>query len=112
MTRAKTMKARIDERRYPVRIRIAAPPGGFGPRHADMIRYLDQNCGRDGWAEHPAYRTAFPINAVFIYFSDAAGVAPFLDAFKLETVEIVERLDESRGELRLRRHDQARRESP
>jgi hypothetical protein len=38
------------ERRFPVRIRIAVPPGGLGQRHARMTAWLDGNCGADGWA--------------------------------------------------------------
>jgi len=37
------------ERRFPVRIRIGVPPGGFGQRHTEMTAWLDENCGADGW---------------------------------------------------------------
>jgi len=33
------------ERRFPVRIRIGIPPGGFGRHHAQMTVWLDENCG-------------------------------------------------------------------
>jgi hypothetical protein len=33
------------ERRFPARIRIAVPPGGFGRRLTQMTDWLDQNCG-------------------------------------------------------------------
>jgi hypothetical protein len=36
------------ERRFPVRIRIGVPPGGFGRRYAEMTAWLDENCGSDG----------------------------------------------------------------
>src|SRR5437773_9262315 len=42
------------ERRFPVRIRIAVPPEGFGQQHARMIAWLDENCGADGWAMTPS----------------------------------------------------------
>jgi hypothetical protein len=35
----------IAKRRFPVRIRIGVPPGGFGQRHTDITTWLDQNCG-------------------------------------------------------------------
>ena len=38
------------ERRFPVRIRIAVPPGGLGQRHTQITAWLDENCGADGWA--------------------------------------------------------------
>jgi hypothetical protein len=37
------------ERRFPIRIRIAVPPGGLGQRYARMTAWLDDNCGADGW---------------------------------------------------------------
>ncbi len=104
MTRANTVKARIDERRYPVRVRVAVPPGGFGPRHAEMIRYLDRVCGREKWAEHPAYRTALPQNATFFYFADATLVTSFLEVFQLETVEVRETLAGGEGGVLLNRY--------
>jgi len=42
------------ERRFPVRIRIGVPPGGFGQRYAEMTAWLDENCGADGWAMTPS----------------------------------------------------------
>jgi hypothetical protein len=41
------------ERRFPVRIRIGVPPGGFGPRYAQITAWLDENCGSDRWAMTP-----------------------------------------------------------
>jgi hypothetical protein len=34
------------ERRFPVRIKIAVPPGDLGQRYARMTAWLDENCGR------------------------------------------------------------------
>src|SRR6267154_2901921 len=31
------------ERRFPVRIRVGVPPGGFGQRHSQMTAWLDEN---------------------------------------------------------------------
>jgi hypothetical protein len=42
------------ERRFPARIRIGVPPGGFGQRYADITTWLDANCGADGWAMTPS----------------------------------------------------------
>jgi hypothetical protein len=36
------------ERRFPVRVRIGVPPGGFGQRCAQITAWLDGNCGADG----------------------------------------------------------------
>ena len=35
------------ERRFPVRIKIAVPEGGFGKSLTDMHRWLDDNCGAE-----------------------------------------------------------------
>jgi hypothetical protein len=42
------------ERRFPVRIRVGVPPGGFGQRYAEMSAWLDENCGAEGWAMTPS----------------------------------------------------------
>ena len=42
------------ERRFPVRIRVGVPPGGFGQRYTQMTAWLDENCGADGWAMTPS----------------------------------------------------------
>jgi hypothetical protein len=36
------------ERRFPVRIRIGVPPGGFGQRYAEMTAWLD-HVARIAW---------------------------------------------------------------
>jgi hypothetical protein len=42
------------ERRFPVRIKLGIPQGGFGSRLDAMHAWLDENCGADGWAWTPA----------------------------------------------------------
>ena len=42
------------ERRFPARIRIGVPPGGFGERYKEMTAWLDANCG--GWVGNDAVR--------------------------------------------------------
>ena len=44
----------VAERRFPVRIRLGVPPGGFGQRHTNITAWLDENCGADGWAITPS----------------------------------------------------------
>ena len=59
------------ERRFPVRIRIGVPPGGFGQRYAELTAWLDGNCGADGWAMTPSGMRGVLNDAVSIYFLDA-----------------------------------------
>ena len=40
----------IIERQYPVRIKLAIPAGGLGPRLDQIHAWLDQSCGASGWA--------------------------------------------------------------
>jgi hypothetical protein len=42
------------ERRFPVRVRIAVPKGGFGRQFAVMHDWLDAVCGAGGWSSAPA----------------------------------------------------------
>lgn len=66
------------ERRFPVRVRVAVPEGGFGQRIDGMRRWLDDNCGADGWAMTPAGLRGVVNDAVAIYFADAALAAAFV----------------------------------
>src|SRR5690349_24719094 len=66
------------ERRFPVRVRIAVPAGGFGRRLEAMYAWLDQNCGADGWKITPAGLRGVLNDAVAIYFQDAALAAGFV----------------------------------
>ena len=66
------------ERCFPVRIRIGAPPGGFGLRHAEMTAWLDENCGADGWAITPSGVRGVLNDAVSIYFLDAMLASAFV----------------------------------
>ena len=56
------------EHRFPVRIRVAQPPGGFGVRLPEMHAWLDANCGADGWTITPAGLRGVVNDAVAIYF--------------------------------------------
>jgi hypothetical protein len=66
------------ERRFPVRIKMAVPAGGFGTRLTDMNAWLDTNCGADGWAMTPAGFRGVVNDAVAIYFLDPASAAGFV----------------------------------
>jgi hypothetical protein len=61
----------VADGRYPVRIRVAVPPGGFGQRHSQITAWLDENCGADGWVMTPSGMRGVLNDAVSIYFLDA-----------------------------------------
>jgi hypothetical protein len=77
------------ERRYPIRIRIAVPPGGLGQRYARMTAWLDENCGADGWAMTPSGTRGVLNDAVSIFFADATLAGAFIDrwcaGYRVET---------------------------
>jgi hypothetical protein len=79
------------KRRFPVRIRIGVPLGGFGQRYAEITAWLDENCGADGWAMTPSGMRGVLNDAVSIYFLDAtltsAFVARWCAGYKIETAE-------------------------
>jgi hypothetical protein len=66
------------ERRFPVRIRIGVPPGGFGQRHSQMTAWLDGNCGSDAWAMTPSGVRGVLNDAISIYFADATLASAFV----------------------------------
>ena len=66
------------ERRFPVRIRLGVPPGGFGQRHTNITAWLDENCGADGWAITPSGVRGVLKDAVSIYFLDATLACAFV----------------------------------
>ena len=86
----------VAERRFPVRIRIGVPPGGFGQRYAQITAWLDENCGADGWVMTPSGMRGVLNDAVSIYFADAtlasAFVARWCAGYKVETADGVFRV--------------------
>ena len=64
------------ERRFPIRIRIAADQG-LGARLDQMHQWLDQNAGADGWAMTPSGVRGMLNDAVSIYFLDATLASAF-----------------------------------
>jgi hypothetical protein len=88
----------VAERRFPVRIRVGVPPGGFGQRHSQMTAWLDENCGADGWAMTPSGMRGVLNDSVTIYFLDAtlatAFAARWCAGYKVETAKGVFRVRE------------------
>jgi hypothetical protein len=95
----------VAERRFPVRIRIAVPPGGLGHRHTQITAWLHENCGADGCAMTPSGTRGVLNDALSIYFGDAtlasAFVARWCKAAKVETIGGVLELREDEPEARV-----------
>ena len=64
--------------RFPVRIRIAVPPGGLGRRHAQIIAWFDENCGSDGWAITPSGIRGVLNDVISLYFADKMLASAFV----------------------------------
>lgn len=72
---------RDTERTFPVRVRLAVPPDGFGRQLATMHAWLDDTCGPGGWASAPAGIAGIINDAVAFYFEDAAFAHAFVNRF-------------------------------
>jgi hypothetical protein len=66
------------ERRFPVHLSIAVPPGGLGQRYARMAAWLDENCGAEGWAMTPSGTRGVLNDAASIYFPDTTLAGAFV----------------------------------
>jgi hypothetical protein len=66
------------ERRFPVRIKVAVPLGGFGRRLTEMYAWLDATCGADGWTSTPAGLRGVVNDAVAFYFTDVRLAGAFV----------------------------------
>ena len=69
------------ERQFPLRVRIAVPPVGFGRQLALMHAWLDETCGAAGWASAPAGLDGVRNDAVAFYFDDPAFAHAFVNRF-------------------------------
>jgi hypothetical protein len=91
MSRSSMRAKREAERRFPVRIRVAVPPDGFGRQLAVMHAWLDETCGPEGWHTAAAGLSGVVNDAVAFYFADAAFAHAFVNrfccGFRVEPVE-------------------------
>jgi hypothetical protein len=70
----------LAERYFPVRVRVAVPPGGFGSQFNTMCAWLDQHVGKAGYFTG-AQAGAGLRDAALFYFIDAKMAAAFVDRF-------------------------------
>jgi hypothetical protein len=92
------------ELRFPCRIKLGIPTGGFGARLTEMHAWLDQNCGADGWVMTPAGLRGVVNDAVAIYFLDATSAAAFVSRWCAGS-----KVEVSEGAFRVREDPPARR---
>ena len=70
----------LAERYFPVRVRVAVPPAGFGSQLNIMCGWLDQHAGKAGYFTG-AETGAGLRDAALFYFLDAKVAAAFVDRF-------------------------------
>jgi hypothetical protein len=87
--RAAQQAVRDAERRFPVRVRIAVPPEGFGSRLDQIIAWLDANCGSDRWASTPSSTRGVVKDALAIYFADQGVHGRWCAAQRIEIEDAV-----------------------
>lgn len=76
----------LADRYFPVRVRIAVPPLGFGPRLDRMYAWLDEHAGPDAYFVGAQTRVGMADAAVF-YFTGATVAAAFVETFGCELVQ-------------------------
>lgn len=79
MARRSTAQKTIDERAFPVRIKIAVPQGGLGNRSDDLTQWLNHHVGRGQYATHGASERG--IDAIGIYLRDIERAHALVKAF-------------------------------
>jgi hypothetical protein len=93
------------ERRFPVRLRVALPAGGFGTRLTAIHEWLDQNAGADGWAMTPSGSRGVVNDALAICLADAtiasAFVARWCAGHKAEAADGLFRVRDDEPALRI-----------
>ena len=77
----------IDERRFPIRLRVAVPASGFGQRLDEMHAWLNQHVGRGRFAIH-GYNQPGVRHACLWYFTEVAAAHAFVERFGLEMVTV------------------------
>jgi hypothetical protein len=68
------------EHRFPIQLRVAVPPRGFG-RQLDLISgWLDEHVGRDAYCIHSKAGSG-NIDVAMFYFVDTASAHAFVERF-------------------------------
>jgi hypothetical protein len=80
MMRRSTPQQHLAERHFPVRVRVAVPPKGFGEQINTMHGWLDQHIGK---GRHWVGADVEPgrADAALFYFVDARDAVAFIDRF-------------------------------
>ncbi len=75
----------LADRYFPVRVRVAVPPLGFGAQLDRMHAWLDQHAGPDGYFNGSQTQPGMK-DAALYYFMDPKVAAEFVETFECELV--------------------------
>jgi hypothetical protein len=90
MVQRSTPQQALAEPYFPVRMRVAVPPGGFGNQFNVMCAWLDQHAGKGGYFAG-AQAGAGLQDAALFYFVEADMAAAFVDRFACGLIVAVKR---------------------
>ena len=79
MTLRNARRRNLDDKSFPLRLKVRVPPEGLGQVLRDALQWLDAEVGRTAYAHHPA-KTLGGYAAAF-YFRRPEDLAAFLAAF-------------------------------
>ena len=79
MTLRNARRRNLDDKTFPLRLKVRVPPEGLGQVLRDALLWLDAEVGRTAYAHHPA-ETLGGYAAAF-YFRRPEDLAAFLAAF-------------------------------
>jgi hypothetical protein len=79
MNRRSTPSAKRDDDAFPIRIKLAVPPGGLGKRLDEITAWLRDNLSSGAYAVHSA-RTIGG-SAMAVHFLALVDAAAFLEVF-------------------------------
>ena len=80
MVRRSTPNRVVAERYFPVRLRVAVPPGGFGRQLTVMQAWLDQHVGPESYWMGGDASPGRP-DAVSVFFLNVEAAHSFVDRF-------------------------------
>jgi len=89
MSRRSTPQKTIDERAFPVRVKVLVPELGLGNRSEEIYFWLERHIPRDNFAHHAGGRNGKG-DVTHYYFRDTATAdqfAQFLDDMGLELAD-------------------------
>jgi hypothetical protein len=71
------------EKRFPVRVVVKTPPGGFGRAYTEMTAWLDEHCGIGAWEVTPAGTRGIANDALAVYMSNPVCALSFVSRWCL-----------------------------